>query len=208
MNLYEEVLKMESMQVSVGTGEREDAVRIPVEGQAVLFAGSRYGDVAGGVCRELIAGFGRRGCCFLVGCADGVDRSVREAVAESRYVEKCFVACAFGRREGEIRKAGLFAQVVVSPALTAKAALHRRTLWMVRRSALIILFPERPSDRRWGKGSQLVYRSALYQLKPVFVVTQRAPKVPVYYRVIKGRLFGVVEGYWAVATDGQCGDEL
>ena len=79
---------------------------------------------------------------------------------------------------------------------------------MVRRSAVIVLFPEHPVDGRWGKGSKLVYRSAMYQLKPVFVVSERVPKAAVHYRVMKGRLFGEVEGYWAVASDGQCGDEL
>ena len=54
---------------------------------------------------------------------------------------------------------GLRAFKVVPKGLHPKAALRRRTLWMVKRSALVVLFPENPYDRDWGPGSRLVFRS-------------------------------------------------
>ena len=202
---------MVSFQIPVRTGqagERKEGFRISVAQQPVVFAGSRYGKVPRKVCSELIEGFDRLGFSFLVGCAEGVDRSFREALTGSEYRDKSMVACAFGRRERKVRKQGLFAQVVVSSGLTPKAALHRRTLWMVCRCGLIVLVPENPFDHSWGKGSQLVFRSAMYQMKPVFVVSLRPHKPSVHYRLLSARLFELVEGYWVVPSDGRYGDEL
>ena len=38
-----------------------------------------------------------------------------------------------------------------------RGALARRTPSLVKRSSLVVLFPERPAAGRWGAGSQLVF---------------------------------------------------
>ena len=67
--------------------------------------------------------------------------------------------------------------------------------WLVKRSSLVVLFPERPADRQWGPGSRLAYRSALYHLKPTFVVASRPPAAPAFCRVAAADLFATVDGY-------------
>ena len=61
---------------------------------------------------------------------------------------------------------GFFVGCAAGVDAAFRAALARRTLWLVKRSSLVVLFPERPADRQWGSGSRLAYRSALYRLKP------------------------------------------
>ena len=82
---------------------------------------------------------------------------------------------------------------------------------MVKRSALVVLFPESPFDGIWGSGSHLVFRSSMYHLKPVFVVSRKAPKESVHYRMAESDLFGAVRGYWVVPhpieEGGTCDDE-
>ncbi len=92
---------------------------------------------------------------------------------------------------------------MVPEGLSPKAALRRRTLWLVKRSCLVVLFPTDPYTGQWGKGSKLVYRSALDQLKPVFVVCPSPPKSSDHRRVIGSCLYGV-EGYWVVPCDEEC----
>ncbi len=43
-----------------------------------------------------------------------------------------------------------------------------------------------------------MFRSAMYQLKPVFVVSRKAPLQSVHYRVVASNLFAVVRGWWVV----------
>ena len=74
----------------------------------------------------------------------------------------------------------------------------RGTLWLVKRNSLVVLFPERPADRQWGPGSRLAYRSALYHLKPTFVVASQPPAAPAFCRVAAADLFATVDGYWVV----------
>ena len=105
---------------------------------------------------------------------------------------------------------GLFASAVVPEGIPPRAPLARRTLWLVKRSSLVVLFPERPADRQWGPGSRLAYRSALYHLKPTFVVASRPPVAPAFCRVAAADLFATVDGYWVVPhtfRDGLCDDE-
>ena len=74
----------------------------------------------------------------------------------------------------------------------------------------VVLFPERPADRQWGPGSRLAYRSALYHLKPTFVVASRPPVAPAFCQVAPADLFATVDGYWVVPhtfRDGFCDDE-
>ena len=85
-----------------------------------------------------------------------------KALADSECgSEDVFVSCAFGRHARRCRAEGLFASAVVPEGIPPNAALARRTLWLVKRSSLVVLFPERPADRQWGPGSRLAYRSAL-----------------------------------------------
>ena len=178
--------------------EKEEYFRFSVPERSVLFAGSRYLEVPQSTCRDLVQQFANHGFSFLVGCADGVDRSFRRALASSPYKDRCFVACAFPNRVNSPYSYGLFASVVVPKNLTPKAALHRRTIWMVKRCSMAVLFPENPLNQSWGKGSSLVFRASRYNLKPVFVVCSRPPKSSIHYRVLSSSLFGVVEGYWVV----------
>ena len=86
--------------------------------------------------------------------------------------------------DGALSAEGLFASTVVPEGIPPKAALARRTLWLVKRSSVVVLFAERPTDGQWGPGSRHVFRSALYHLKPVFVVPSRPPAAPAYCRVV------------------------
>ena len=84
---------------------------------------------------------------------------------------------------------------MVPEGIPPRAALARRTLWLVKRSSLVVLFPERPADRQWGPGSRHVFRSSLYHLKPLFVVASRPPSAPAYCRVVASDLFATVDAY-------------
>ena len=68
-----------------------------------------------------------------------------------------------------------------------------------------------PTIDRWGPGSRLVFRAAMYHLKPVFVAAQDPPPESVHYRLLPADLFGVLRGYWAVphpfGDGGPCDDE-
>ena len=178
---------------------------------SVLFAGSRYKKVSQSVCNSLVQALAKQGFSFLIGCAEGVDRSFRLAISKSQYHDRCFVACAFRQRLKEHYTCGLFASVVVPKNIPPKAALHRRTVWMVKRCSMVVLFPDNPKDGSWGKGSRLVFKAALYNLKPMFIVSSTPPPRSIHYRVLKSSLFGIVEGYWVVPhpikEGGTCDDE-
>ena len=82
---------------------------------------------------------------------------------------------------------------------------------MVKRAAMLLLFPDDPLSGRWGWGSTLAFRAATEQLKPVFVVSHRPPPAASHYRVVASRLFDVVDGYWAVphpVAAGTCDEEV
>jgi hypothetical protein len=121
------------------------------------------------------------------------------------------VGCAFPSRVSSPTIYGLFASVAVPQGLSPAAALRRRTLWLVKRCCMVVLFPEIPHTGQWGAGSRLVYRSALEQLKPVFVVCSSPPASSPEFRVLRSELFGV-SGYWVVphpvAEGGSCDDEF
>jgi len=191
--------------------EQQQYFRFSVPEWSVLFAGSRHLKVPQRVCNELVEAFARLGFSFYIGCATGVDRSFRRAVAGSPHRDNCFVACAFPERTKSSYTYGLYASVVVPKNIPPKAALHRRTVWMVKHCSLVVLFPENPVDRSWGKGSRLVFRASMYTLKPVFVVSSTPPPKSIHYRVLPSSLFGVVNGYWVVPhpieDGGPCDDE-
>ena len=164
-----------------------------VENGCVLFAGSRRGYIPRQVCSDLISAFGSLGFSFLTGCARGVDESFRLALSDSdsAYSEATITACAFRERAERLKGFTLF---VVPDGLPPKVALAKRTLWMTSRCSLLILFPSDPI----GRGSALAFRSAIYNNKPVFVVSKTKPQESSLYSVMSSSLFGVVEGFWCV----------
>ena len=88
----------------------QPALRFKVAARAVLFAGSRRGQVEQPVCRALVERFRRHGFGFFVGCATGVDAAFRAALAHSACgPDEVFVGCAFGQRARRCRAEGLFA---------------------------------------------------------------------------------------------------
>jgi hypothetical protein len=166
---------------------------------AVLLAGSRNGFVDRQEADRIVSSLSDAGFSFLVGCAPGIDECFRRALAAREEGEaSTFVACAFADRVRANESLGLFASVVVPQGLSPAAALHRRTLWMVKRAELLILFPDNPVRGHWGKGSRLAFTAALFKVKPVFVVTAKRPADSPHYHVIPDSLYGVVDGYWAV----------
>ena len=191
--------------------EAADSLVFCVPERAVLFAGSRHGTVPPETASRLVDRLTGAGFGFLVGCAPGIDASFRQAVSSNEQArETSFIACAFDNRVGQNEEAGLTAAVVVPDGLSAAAALRRRTLWMVKRSVLLILFPDDPPTGHWGKGSRLAFQAALFQLKPVFVVTAKRPADSPHHRIIADSFYGVTDGYWAVPHPtelGTCDEE-
>ena len=182
-----------------------------VASRSVAFAGSRHASVSGSITRSLIHVFGSLGFGFLTGCAPGVDESFRDELAESSFREKCFVACAFDSRLRRCEERNLASGRVVPDGLSPAAALHRRTVWIVRRASLLVLFPDDTRSGRWGRGSSLAVDTALFNLVPAFVVTARRPTPPPGYVVAPSSLFGLVEGFWVfpypVHEGGTCEDQ-
>ena len=148
----------------------QPALRFKVAARAVLFAGSRRGQVEQPVCRALVERFRRHGFGFFVGCATGVDAAFRAALAHSACgPDEVFVGCAFGQRARRCRAEGLFASAVMPEGIPANAALARRTLWLVKRSSLVVLFPERPADRQWGPARGTCFDRVSTMLKPLTI---------------------------------------
>jgi len=199
---------MVSFQVSAVGSARDLRFAVPEAG--VLLAGSRHWELPQAVCRGLVQGLGEQGFAFLVGCAPGVDRSFRQALSESRYAESTLVACAFRSRVRALSGYGLTSCWVVPAGLSPRAALRRRTLWLVKRACLAVLFPEDPCTGQWGPGSRLVYRACLDQLKPLFAASTEAPRQTEHVRVAGSTLYGVA-GFWVVphplADGGLCDEE-
>ena len=192
-----------------GGVEAGRAFRFRVQPLGVLLAGSRSGVLPQGCCRQVVRRMSDAGFSFFVGCATGVDRCFRQALALENLAGKSFVACASRARLR--RNCGLFASVVVPTGLSMAAALHRRTVWMVKRCCMAVLFPE-GRDGTWGPGSRLVLRAALDQLKPVFVAASGKPRAPAPAVVLRGSLYGLVDGWWVVPhpihDGGPCDEEF
>ena len=188
-----------------------DRLVFKVPERAVLVAGSRHGIVAPQTAATLVEHLCKSGFGLLIGCAPGIDECFRLAVSRNEDArESSFIACAFPSRVGQSEDVGLTAGVVVPDGLSAAAALRRRTLWMVKRCVLLILFPDDPKTGYWGKGSRLAFNAALFQLKPVFVVTAKRPADSPHHRIIADSFFGVTDGYWAVPHPtelGTCDEE-
>ena len=89
------------------------------------FAGSRHGTVpqAG----KLVSAFARQDVSFLVGCAPGVDRCFRNALAASPAAIVSTVHCAFPSLLQAVSQEGLREVCLVAGASSVVATLHRRT---------------------------------------------------------------------------------
>ena len=121
------------------------ALNFRVRPQAVAFAGSRNGVVHRDTASALVEGFHHLGFGFLTGCASGVDRCFRTAFASNpAFAERSIVACAFEERAQRYSVGEIFASVVIPDGLTPAAALHRRTVWVVRHASLLVLLPDNP----------------------------------------------------------------
>ncbi len=194
-----------------GAEAEKKQFRFSVPRRAVVLGGSRNLNLTEALCTDLLRAFSEHSFSFFVGDAQGVDRSFREAIAGTPYKEKAIVACAFSRRKEYSFSKGLLATKVVPENLSPKAALYRRTVWMVKRCCLVLLFPEDPATGRWGKGSRLAFKTAMYNIKPVFVVTTGPPKESVHYLVLPDNLFGIIDGFWVVphpyGDGGTCDEE-
>jgi hypothetical protein len=166
--------------------------KFSLESEQLMFAGSRHLEVEAQTARDLVKAFGSLGFSFMTGCANGVDASFRKALSESRYEEQTVIACAFKKRLKEIK--GLLSLFVVPDNLPPRAALAKRTLWMTSRCSLLVLFPTDPI----GKGSLLAFKSAIFNSKPVFVVSKTKPNDSDLYSIYHSNLFGIVDGWWCI----------
>ncbi len=76
---------------------------------------------------------------------------------------------------------------------------------------MLLLFPEDPTTGKWGKGSTLAFETAMFHIKPVFVVASKPPKESIHYLIFPARLFAIVDGYWVVphpyGDGGTCDEE-
>ena len=182
--------------------------RVPVQKIRIAgFAGSRRGRVGGEVSLAVLTALVRQGFHFAVGCASGIDLCIRDAVASSGLVKQGTVHCAFPSRVREAQSHGLKAVCRVADISSAAAALHWRTIFMVRECSLLVLFPDDPTTGRWGKGSRLAFNTAIQCHIPVFVVTTIPPLGTRQCRVKEGSLFGVIDGLWVVPQGVELRDD-
>jgi hypothetical protein len=177
----------------------------------VAFAGSRRGSLPHSVSSSIVHAFHALDLSLLTGCASGIDECFRRAMAHKPFEQHAMVACAFESRARKVDAEGLLGIPVVPVGLSPSAALHRRTVWMVRRCGILVLFPADPVFGHWGKGSTLAFRTAVYNLKPIFVSAPSAPKPSPLYNIYPASLFGIVPGFWVVPHQiykgGPCDEE-
>lgn len=189
--------------ISVPRTSHSPELKLRVRPQAVAFAGSRNGVLSKDAATAIVEGFVHLGFGFLTGCASGIDRCFRYALAANKdAAERAIVACAFEDRARRFSVGEVFATTVVPAGLTPAAALHRRTVWIIRHASLLVLLPDNPLTGRWGRGSRLAFNTARHNLKPVFLVTSLPPKPTAFESIHRSNLFGVVDGYWVVPAGG------
>ena len=182
--------------------------RVPVrEDRVAGLAGSRRGLIADEVGTSVVAALSRQGFHVVVGCASGIDGCFRDAVARSAFAKRCTVHCAFPSRVGGAEALGLRAVCCVSDVSSAAAALHWRTVLMVRECSLLVLFPDDPKTGTWGKGSRLAFNTAIQCHIPVFVVTGIPPLGTRQFQVEAGSFFGVIDGHWVVPQGVEVPDD-
>ena len=127
-----------------------------VRPSVVAFAGSRRGSVPDSVSSSLVHSFHSLGFSLLTGCAAGIDECFRRVMVQQPFEQQSMVACAFESRARGFNADGLHGIAVVPLGLSPAAALHRRTVWIVRRCGLLVLFPVMRTD--WQEHSN--YASA------------------------------------------------
>lgn len=178
---------------------------------SVMLAGSRNLELSREYCNRIVGALHKRGFGFVVGCASGVDQSFRKVLAFDPFSARTFMACAFPNRTKRKYSFGLYASVVVPEKIPVPAALARRTIWMVRRCQFLVLFPDDPNTGNWGKGSRLAFKTAILNLKPVFVHSEHKPPYSRLYNIFSTTLFDVIPGFWVVPhtykLEGTCEDE-
>ena len=188
-----------------------EGLTFQVRDRSVAFAGSRHGYVPPPVARQIVHCFHALDFSFLTGCANGIDSCFRQVLSDPCYAPDSLIACASDRRARRSGTPELLAATAVPAGLSPKAALHRRTVWMVRRCSLLVIFPYDPETGRWGGGSSLAFRTAAYNLKPVFVSSLAPPPRSSLYRMFPASLFGIVPGFWTVPhqiyAGGPCDEE-
>ena len=192
---------------NVSSPSRATGFQFTARPKVVAFAGSRHGSLPESITSSLVHVFYASGLTFLTGCATGIDSCFRQAFAPRPFVQHAMVACAFESRARRFDSGELAAFAVVPDGLSPAAALHRRTVWMVRHCGLLVLFPANPLSGRWGRGSTLAFRTAVFNLKPVFSASPVAPPPSPLYRIYPTSLFGIVSGFWAVPEGGPCEQE-
>ena len=115
----------------------------------VAFAGSRNGVVTDRAAAAIVEEFRQRGYGFLTGCASGIDACFRSAFIDSTQVaERSIVACSIEDRARRFSVGEVFASTVVPPGLSPAAALHRRTVWIIKHCSILVLFPVTRTDRQ------------------------------------------------------------
>jgi len=184
-------------------------VRAQVQCRSAAFAGSRRGSVSPFTADRLVESLSSLGFSFLVGCAPGIDACFRDAL-KRHGLANAIIACAFKQRQRRLGSSGLCALTVAPEGLSPAAALHRRTVWLVRRASLLVLLPDDPITGTRGKGSTLAFTTALFNLKPVFVVTNQPPDPVPSYLIAAGSLCDLAPGYWVLPYSeegGVCNDE-
>ena len=183
--------------------------RFLVTQRPVLVSGNQRLSIPQHVCLSLAEAFQRQARGIMTGCGSGVERSFRYAISLSDFSDSALVACASSDRTD--RAYGLFAAIVAPDNIPFRTACIRRTLWMVKRCGMALLFPDTPVTGVWNSKSRLIFRTVLEQIKPVFIVTAHQPEKSDFYRVLPCSLFGVVDGYWVVPhpiyKDGSLDDE-
>ncbi|HYW96503.1 MAG TPA: hypothetical protein VE870_12995 [Bacteroidales bacterium] len=194
------------------TSGQSTSFSFSIKERAVMLAGSRNRQLPPALCKALVQQLHFLGLGFLVGCANGVDRAFRKVLCAEPYCHRTFVACAFHARTKPYYTFGLEANVVVPPNLSPRAALHRRTVWMVRTCQMLIVFPVDPKTGNWGRGSSLALTTACHNFRPVFIAAKTPPPKNPLYIVLPGELFGLITGYWAiphpVSEGGYCHDDI
>ena len=182
--------------------------RVPVQKNRIVgFAGSRRGRIVEGVGTALVAALSRQGFHVVVGCANGIDCCLRNAVAGTALASWSTVHCAFPSRVREAKALGLNAVCRVSDAPSAAAALHWRTVIMVSECSLLVLFPDDPATGSWGRGSRLAFNTAIQYHIPVFAVTAIPPLSTGQFQIEAGSLFGVVDGHWVIPQGVEVHDD-
>ena len=127
-------------------------LHFPLHPQVVAFAGSRHGSLPDPVTEAVVNVFYAFDFTFLTGCASGIDGCFRRVLRHRPYTKRSMVACAFESRARRFDSRGLAEFAVVPDGLSPAAALHRRTVWMVRNCGLLVPFPADPVFGHWGKG--------------------------------------------------------